>query len=187
MNEIARRPQAAVPADVSAADVVADLARFQATILDQLAAVGLPTDGVLVSIDERDVLLTSLGGALRRLPDEDRGRSLYVSKMIVAAAVGLFDAALNYLWDETVNLEGARQHLERALAIKQTNLGTHHPEVGLTLANLGQVLLDQGDLEGARENLERALTTLEAALGADHPSVAVTLASLVHVLHELGA
>ena len=103
MNEIARRPQAAVPTDVSAADVVADLARFQTTILDQLAAVGLPTDEVLVSIDERDVLLTSLGGALRRLPDEDRGRSLYVSKMIVAAAVGLFDAALNYLWDETVN------------------------------------------------------------------------------------
>lgn len=96
---VPRTPAAAA----SAADVVADLERFQNTILEQLDAVGLPTDGVVVDLGERETLLTSLGGALRRLPEEDRGRSLYVSKMIVAAAVGLFDAALNYLWDETVN------------------------------------------------------------------------------------
>lgn len=83
--------------------MVTDLARFQETILGQLKGVGLPTNGVLVDLDERQTLLTSLGGALRRLPEQDRGRSWYVSKMIVAAAVGLFDAALNYLWDETVN------------------------------------------------------------------------------------
>jgi hypothetical protein len=83
--------------------VVSDLERFQNTILAELDAVGLPTKGVVVDLEERGTLLNSLGGALRRLPEEDRGRSLYVSKMIVAAAVGLFDAALNYLWDETVN------------------------------------------------------------------------------------
>jgi hypothetical protein len=97
---IARRTPAAT---ATAADVISDLERFQDTILDQLDTVGLPTDGVVVDLGERETLLTSLGAALRRLPDEDRGRSLYVSKMIVAAAVGLFDAALNYLWDETVN------------------------------------------------------------------------------------
>jgi hypothetical protein len=31
-----------------------------------------------------------------------RSKSVYVSKFIAAAASGLFDAALNYLWDETV-------------------------------------------------------------------------------------
>lgn len=99
-----RRPlPAAAHDEFTAADVVTDLAHFQQTVLDQLEAVGLPTDGVLVDLDERESLLTSLGGALRRLPEQDRGRSWYVSKMIVAAAVGLFDAALNYLWDETVN------------------------------------------------------------------------------------
>lgn len=104
MSEIVRRNGAtSTPASVTAEDMVADLARFQETILDQLDAVGLPAEGVLVDLYERESLLTSLGGALRRLPLEDRGRSLYVSKMIVAAAVGLFDAALNYLWDETVN------------------------------------------------------------------------------------
>jgi len=104
VTEIVRRPgAAAAPDEVTAADVTADLARFQATILDQLGAVGLPTDGVLVDLNERGRLLSNLDGAVERLPEQDRGRSLYVSKMIVAAAVGLFDAALNYLWDETVN------------------------------------------------------------------------------------
>lgn len=88
---------------VTAADIAKDLERFEDAILDQLDSVGLPTDGLLVEIDERHTLLSSLGGALRRLPADNRSRSLYVSKMIVAGAVGLFDAALNYLWDETVN------------------------------------------------------------------------------------
>ncbi len=47
-------------------------------------------------------MLGNVEGALARLEDEDRSRSYYVSKMIAAVAGGLFDAALNYLWDETV-------------------------------------------------------------------------------------
>lgn len=82
---------------------MAHLLRFETTILAQLENVGLPTEDVVVSLDEREMVLTNLGAALRRLPGENRARSLYVSKMIVAAAVGVFDAALNYLRDETVN------------------------------------------------------------------------------------
>ena len=48
-------------------------------------------------------MLGNLEGAITRLDLRERERSLYVSKMIAAAAVGLFDAALNYLWDETVS------------------------------------------------------------------------------------
>lgn len=70
-------------------------------MLSQLERVGLPTDGVVVELDERQVLLSSLGSAMRTLPGAERGRSLYISKMVMAAAVGLFDAALSYMWDET--------------------------------------------------------------------------------------
>ncbi|MGW3638571.1 hypothetical protein [Streptomyces sp. NPDC005143] len=94
MNEIARR-DAQPPA-------VDDLERFEEMLLEQLADAGLPTEGVLVDLAEREQALASFGGALRRLPMSDRGRSVYVSKMITAAAAGLFDAALNYLWNETV-------------------------------------------------------------------------------------
>ncbi|MFC9202540.1 hypothetical protein ACFT79_15660 [[Kitasatospora] papulosa] len=79
-----------------------DLERFEGMLLQELAAAGLPTDGVLVDLEERQQAISSFGGALRRLPMEERGRSIYVSKMITAAAAGLFDAALNYLWNETV-------------------------------------------------------------------------------------
>lgn len=78
------------------------LRSFEALILDTLAHSGLPTDGILVGLEERHALMESSGFALRRLPAEKRGQATYISKMIIAGSVGLFDAALNYLWDETV-------------------------------------------------------------------------------------
>lgn len=71
-------------------------------LLDQLAAAGLPTANVLVPVEEREQALRTLGMALGSLPVAERGRSAYISKMIAAASAGLFDAALNYLWNETV-------------------------------------------------------------------------------------
>ncbi len=82
--------------------VVAGLERFEQVLLDRMEEVGLPTDGVLVDVMERQRILGNLGAALYRLEPDERSRSYYISKMIAAAAAGLFDAALNYLWDETV-------------------------------------------------------------------------------------
>lgn len=84
-------------------EVSAGLERFEQVLLDRIEAAGLPVDGVLVDVMERQRVLDNLGSALYRLEIEDRGRSYYISKMIVAAAAGLFDAALNYLWDETIS------------------------------------------------------------------------------------
>ena len=36
------------------------------------------------------------------LPYEEKIKAVYLSKFIVAIASGLFDGALNFLWDETV-------------------------------------------------------------------------------------
>lgn len=83
-------------------DVTVDLQRFEELLLTQLDTAGLPSEGVLVEVPERGRMLGNVEGALARLGSEDRARSYYVSKMIAAVASGLFDAALNYLWDETV-------------------------------------------------------------------------------------
>lgn len=48
-------------------------------------------------------MLGNVEAGLNRLNSTQRARSLYISKMFAATAVGLFDAALNYLWDETVS------------------------------------------------------------------------------------
>ncbi|MDX2393614.1 hypothetical protein NJL88_26855 [Streptomyces sp. DK15] len=78
------------------------LRNFQELILARLNELGLPTEDVLVTLNQRHALLQSTEHALAALDDEQRARSAYIAKMIMAGSVGLFDAALNYLWDETV-------------------------------------------------------------------------------------
>jgi len=77
-------------------------------MLDRFSDLGLPVDGVLVGLDQRRALLTYGVGALDLLGPDQRAQAMYISKMFAAAAAGLFDAALNYLWDETIGQLRAR-------------------------------------------------------------------------------
>lgn len=67
-----------------------------------LVHVGLPIDNVVVPIAERKKVISSLEESLSIIPIDDRLKSHYLSKFTVAISVGLFDGALNYLWDETI-------------------------------------------------------------------------------------
>lgn len=70
---------------------------FHHEILEQL---GLPTEGVLSDFNERKLALLNLSAVLSKVDNlED---SWYLSRFFVAVSTGLFDAALNYLWDETI-------------------------------------------------------------------------------------
>lgn len=80
----------------------AELATLEAALVQQLALAGLPTESVFVPVEERARLIGNLEHCLARVPPERRLSALYLSKMVAAAFAGLFDAALNYLWDETV-------------------------------------------------------------------------------------
>jgi hypothetical protein len=79
-----------------------DLEQFELVLLGQLEAMGLPSDAVLVDVRERGRMLANVAETVESLDEAVLERSFYISKMIAAAAVGLFDASLNYLWDETV-------------------------------------------------------------------------------------
>lgn len=81
---------------------VTDIERIEAVLLRGLSHVGLPTDDVLTSVEQRAVTISNLPAILSRLSPEQRARSAYISKFVAATAAGLFDAALNYLWDETI-------------------------------------------------------------------------------------
>jgi hypothetical protein len=83
------------------ADARKELEEFEAILLARLAAVGLPND-VLADVAQRGLLLESVPESVAELDAAALARGAYVSKLIAAAAVGLFDAALNYLWDATV-------------------------------------------------------------------------------------
>jgi len=62
----------------------------------------LPKDNILAPFERRRPVFQNLQTALEPLTDEQRTAAGYVSKFVVACAVGLFGAGLNYLWNETV-------------------------------------------------------------------------------------
>ncbi len=78
------------------------LTNVELTLLNFLEEQGLPTQSVLVSVNERVTVFKNIADVLTKITDEQKPRSIYISKFIAAVASGLFDAALNYLWDETI-------------------------------------------------------------------------------------
>ncbi len=86
----------------TATELETSIQGFNAPLAGFLGSLGLPTERVLVDFAERRFVLQSLQQTLDVLPYAEREKAYYLSKFSVAIAVGLFDAALNFLWDETI-------------------------------------------------------------------------------------
>jgi tetratricopeptide (TPR) repeat protein len=80
----------------------------------------------------------------------------------------------------------ARELLQRALAINEAVYGPEHPEIAITLTNLGNVQQQLGEFEAARASQQRALAINEAVYGPEHPEIAITLTNLGSVQPQLG-
>ena len=87
---------------VPSASYSSQIKQFEDRLLDFIGQYGLPTSQVLVQVNERLRVFSNVESVIERIDFEQRERSIYISKFIAAAAAGLFDAALNYLWDETI-------------------------------------------------------------------------------------
>src|SRR5690349_13013594 len=79
-------------------DLAADTAVFSRYLQD----FGLPIDNVIASTEERRVVSGNLPHFLESMPPEEKRSARYLSKFVGATAIGLFDAALNYIWNEVV-------------------------------------------------------------------------------------
>jgi len=86
----------------SAQDLQQSIDGFNQPLARYLRELNLPTENVLYPIEERKSVIEALEDALSELPYDERTKSHYLSKFTVAIAAGLFDGALNYLWNETV-------------------------------------------------------------------------------------
>ncbi|MEH6796689.1 MAG: hypothetical protein V7694_21400 [Rhodococcus sp. (in: high G+C Gram-positive bacteria)] len=100
MSEIEHRTS---PSIVPAAAGALELDRFEVGVRGMLEGFGLPTEKLFVPVSERAAMVQNVPNILLELEAPVLARSYYVSKMVAAATVGLFDAALNYLWDELVS------------------------------------------------------------------------------------
>lgn len=84
------------------AELPAAVDAFSSELSEYLEYLGLPREAVLVAVDERRDVINNMPTVVRDLSDAQRERATYISKFVAACAVGLFDAALNFLWNETI-------------------------------------------------------------------------------------
>lgn len=67
-----------------------------------LAHLGLPTENIIAALPERQIIENNLPAFIESLPEEVKRDARYLSKFVAGAAIGLFDASLNYVWNEVV-------------------------------------------------------------------------------------
>jgi hypothetical protein len=79
-----------------------DLAAETSVFVSYLQQFDLPTDNIIASTDERSIIASNLPFFLSTLSIESKRDARYLSKFVGATAIGLFDAALNYVWNEVV-------------------------------------------------------------------------------------
>lgn len=87
---------------IAGTDLEPAVDRFSADLTLYLDSLGLPKENVLAEMIERGKVIKNLPDVVNAIPALRRPTAMYVSKFIAACGAGLFDAALNYLWDETV-------------------------------------------------------------------------------------
>lgn len=71
-------------------------------LVDFLRDVGLPHDNIMADPSERAIIASNLPGYLASLPAEVKRDARYLSKFVIGAGSGLFDYALNAIWNEVV-------------------------------------------------------------------------------------
>ena len=140
---------------------------------------GLPTDNVIATTEERRVVTINLPVFLNALPPEEKRDARYLSKFVGATAIGLFDAALNYVWNEVVlNLRkkvciyGIDLFFDAAVGGKNRDLYNDESDLG---GLKDSVLLDTcRKLELVSDVVYRKLDhilTMRNEVAASHPNV----------------
>lgn len=67
-----------------------------------LQELGLPFEGIIASDKEREMMSMVLPKTIQELSPQTKRDAVYLSKFVASSAIGLYDAALNYLWNEVI-------------------------------------------------------------------------------------
>ncbi|MCU5702484.1 hypothetical protein OCB11_28040 [Bacillus cereus] len=67
-----------------------------------LQDLGLPHEGIIAPDGERTTMRMILPQTIQQLSPQTKKDAVYLSKFVASSAIGLHDAALNYLWNEVV-------------------------------------------------------------------------------------
>jgi serine/threonine protein kinase len=144
----------------------AEASRQVSDFLTGLFKVSDPSEARGSSVTAREILDKGADKITLELQGQPIVQGKLMNTMgIVYRSLGLFDSA--------------QVLLEKALDIRTKALGTDHPDVAITLSDLGYVLWRKGDFARAKDLQEQALAIREKRLGPDTKEVA-------NSLHDLG-
>jgi len=79
-----------------------DIPKIETSIISALEYLELPSTDIFSNIKQRVTVFKNIEDVLTLLDSHIKRESRYISKFFAAVSAGLFDAALNYLWDETI-------------------------------------------------------------------------------------
>lgn len=79
-----------------------ELANQMTKFEELLVSYGLPSENIIAPIDERETIMSALPSFLNKMSSDEKRDAAYLSKFIAGAAIGLFDASLNFVWNEVV-------------------------------------------------------------------------------------
>jgi tetratricopeptide (TPR) repeat protein len=106
-------------------------------------------------------------------------------------SINIVDAAslLNrtgYYLNDRARYAEAEPLYQRALSIREQQLGPDHPDTATSLNNLAPLYRNQGKYEQAEPLLKRALSIWEQQLGPHHPDTAQSLNNLAELYRNQG-
>lgn len=87
----------------SPSEITSTVDRLTEGLTRYLDELGLPAQAVLTPPSERIRVLQNLPSVTTQLTSQQRAEAYYISKFVAACGVGLFDAALNFLWNEVIS------------------------------------------------------------------------------------
>ena len=133
-----------------------------------------------------DVKVTTWERCQLYLPQALAGADLIEEyKFTFLEAAGLLYRTGGYLFDRS-QLAGAESLYQRALAIREKQLGPEHPDVAQSLNSLALLYHFQDKYKEAEPLYQRALAIRKKRLGLKHPDVATSYDGLAGLYQEQG-
>lgn len=114
------------------------ITEYELSLKSFLSSNDLPAEGIFNPVHQRITVFSNVGNVLYNLEGVNKENSNYISKFIAAVSAGLFDAALNYLWNETI------QELRRRVA--HYDLGYFY-DTAIASPDKRKSLSDESDLD----------------------------------------
>lgn len=83
-------------------EVQSYISDFNQPFTRYLVELGLPVEGILAPIGEREIVINTIEKEINKISPENREIAVYLTRFIASVAAGLFDGAVTYLWNETI-------------------------------------------------------------------------------------